>query len=291
MNSRAKIYNFVKNHQVFTFFCLSALLGYAPWIFTGKPNWFIYGMLISGLILTWIFDGKQAVIDQLKNAVRVSSNYKNYLAVILILVISNLATLLAAFLLFGDIPALYMFKYEPLGIFILMFFVLLGGPIFEELFGLRGFALPKLLEKHSPLNSSIIVGFFFGAWHLIAFFDPGSSQYAIGLIYYPLFIALEIASSIIMTWIYIKSDRNLFLGGIFFHLIMNLCDVLFQTDFRLSNMTAIPEINRHYFIIYSIIIIAVSVFIVLKNQMFKLTDKNDKGRMMASLAQQKTPAE
>ena len=230
-------------------------------------------MLISHFILTSIFDGKKGILDQLKNAVRVRSNYKNYLAVILILVVSNLATLLAAFLIFGDTPSLYMFKYEPLGIFILIFFVLFGGPIFEELFGLRGFALPKLLEKHTLLNSSIIVGFFFGAWHLIAFFDPGSSQYAIGVKYYPLFIVLEIASSIIMTWIYLKSDRNLFLGGIFFHLTMNMCDVLFQTDFRLSNMNAIPEINRHYFIIYTIIIIAVSVFTAVKNKMFKLTDK------------------
>lgn len=273
MNSMTKIYNFVKNSQVITFFCLSALLGYAPWIFTGKPNWFIYGMLISGFILTAIFDGKKGVLDQLKNAVRIRSNYKNYLAVILILVISNLVTLLVAFLLFGDKPSLYMFRYEPLGIFVLIFFVLLGGPIFEEVFGLRGFALPKLLEKYSPLNSSLIVGFFFGAWHLIAFFDPKSSQYAIGLIYYPLFIVLQIASSIIMTWIYLKSERNLFLGGIFFHLTMNMCNMLLQTDFRLSNMNAIPEINKHYFIIYSIIIMVVSVFIAVKNKMFEMTDK------------------
>ena len=61
-----------------------------------------------------------------------------------------------------------------------------------------------------------------------------------------------------------ESDRNLFLGGIFFHLTMNVCDMLFQTDFRFSNMKAIPEINEHYFIIYSIIIIAVSVFITVK---------------------------
>lgn len=145
-----------------------SFLGYAPWIFTGKPNWFIYGMLISGFILTSIFDGKKGILDQLKNAARVRSNYKSYLAVILILVISNLATLLTAFLIFGDKPSLCMFKYEPLGIFILLFFVLFGGPIFEELFGLRGFALPKLLEKYTSLNSSIIVGFFFGAWQQLS---------------------------------------------------------------------------------------------------------------------------
>lgn len=247
---------------------MSAFLGYAPWIFTGKPNWFIYGMLISGLILTAIFEGKKGIRDQLKSAVRVRSSYKNYLAVISILVLSNLATLLVAFLLFGDQPWLYMFKYEPLGIFILIPFILFGGPIFEELFGLRGFALPKLLEKYSPLRSSIIVGFFFGAWHLIAFFDPRSSQYAIGSTYYPLFVVLEIASSILMTWIYLESDRNLFLGGIFFHLTMNMCDLLFQTDFRLSNMDAVPQINGHYFVIYSMIIIAVSVFVAVKNKMW-----------------------
>ena len=76
-------------------------------------------MLISGFILTSIFDGKKGILDQLKNAVRVRNNYKSYLAVILILVISNLATLLTAFLIFGDKPSLYMFKYEPLGIFII----------------------------------------------------------------------------------------------------------------------------------------------------------------------------
>jgi len=120
-------------------------------------------MLISGFILTSIFDGKKGILDQLKNAVRVRSNYKSCLAVILILMVSNLATLRTVFLIFGEKPSLYMFKCEPLGIFILIFFVLFGGPIFEELFGLRGFALPKLLKKYTPLNSSIIVGFFFGA--------------------------------------------------------------------------------------------------------------------------------
>ena len=79
------IYNFVKNNQVITFFCLSASQamhhGYSPASQTGL--------------------------------------YKSYLAVILILMVSNLATLLTAFLIFGDKPSLYMFKYEPLGIFII----------------------------------------------------------------------------------------------------------------------------------------------------------------------------
>lgn len=121
-----------------------------------------------------------------------------------------------AYLLYGDRPSLAMIRTEPHLIPLLVFFVLVRGPIAEELFGLRGFALPRLLNRYNPLDSSIIVGFYFGAWHLIEFFRPGSSQYASGLGFYPLFIVSEIAHSVMMTWIYLRSQRNLFVAGIFY---------------------------------------------------------------------------
>ena len=269
----SKLYEIVKNNRVKVFFILATLLGYSQWILTGKPNWFIYGMLLSGLILTAVFEGKKGIVDQLKSAVRIKSSYKNYLYVLLILLTANIATLILSFILFGDKPSLNMIKNEPHLIIILVFATLTGGPIAEELFGLRGFALPKLLTRYTPLISSIIVGFYFGAWHLIEFFNPGSSQYAIGLEYYPLFIVVEIADSILMTWIYLRSNRNLFVGGIFFHLTMNVCVVLFQTDFTLSNMNAFPEVNKHYFVIYSFITIIFSIFIAIKAKMYKNEDE------------------
>jgi membrane protease YdiL (CAAX protease family) len=42
--------------------------------------------------------------------------------------------------------------------------LLYGGSLGEEP-GWRGFALPYLQEKHSPLEASIILGFFWGLWH------------------------------------------------------------------------------------------------------------------------------
>jgi membrane protease YdiL (CAAX protease family) len=264
-----KLYETVKNHRVVVFFLLSLLFGYSQWIFAGKPNWFIYGMLIAGLILTALYEGKAGIMDQLRNAIRFKSSYKNYLYVLLTLLALNIAALALAYLFYGDLPSLAMIKNEPHMIPVLILVTLTGGPIAEELFGLRGFALPKLLAKHTPLLSSLIVGFFFGAWHLIEFFRPGSSQYAIGLGFYPLFILDEIAHSILMTWIYLRSGWNLFVGGIFFHLTMNVFLVLFQTDFSLSNMSVFPKINSHYFVIYTLIAIGFAVFIVVKTKMYQ----------------------
>ncbi len=270
-----KLSAIIKKHPVKIFFLLSTLLGYSQWIFTGKPNWFIYGMLLSGLFLTAVLNGKKGILDQLKSATRFKSGLTNYLLVLLLPLAANVATLVLAYLLYGDRPSLAMIRTEPYLIPILALFVLVGGPIAEELFGLRGFALPRLLNRYNPLISSIIVGFYFGAWHLIEFFRPGSSQYAIGLGFYPLFIVAEIAQSIMMTWIYLRSRRNLFVAGIFYHLTMNMMVVLFQTDVTFSNLNAFPEINRHYFVIYSLITIGFAIGITLYAKLYQPVEAVD----------------
>ncbi len=270
-----KLSAIIKKHPVKIFFLLSTLLGYSQWIFTGKPNWFIYGMLLSGLFLTAVLNGKKGILDQLKSATRFKSGLTNYLLVLLLPLAANVATLVLAYLLYGDRPSLAMIRTEPYLIPILALFVLVGGPIAEELFGLRGFALPRLLNRYNPLISSIIVGFYFGAWHLIEFFRPGSSQYAIGLGFYPLFIVAEIAQSIMMTWIYLRSRRNLFVAGIFYHLTMNMMVVLFQTDVTFSNLNAFPEINRHYFVIYSLITLGFAIGITLYAKLYQPVEAVD----------------
>ncbi|NLY91867.1 MAG: CPBP family intramembrane metalloprotease [Firmicutes bacterium] len=127
--------------------------------------------------------------------------------------------------------------------------------------------LPVLLRTKSPFISSIIVGAYFGAWHLVEFYRPGSSQYAIGLKYYPLFIITEISFSIIMTWYYIKSNKNLFLAGVFFHWMMNNSSVIFLTDITLTGMESAPKMNPHYFLVQSVIISLLAVVFVVKGKM------------------------
>ncbi len=263
------MYNFVKKYQIIIFFLLTSVLGYAPLLITGKPIWFIYGMPISGFFLTLYLKGRAGVLSQLKAAINIKAPLLEYVKILVLLISMNILTLVCAYFLFGDIPSLKMIKTEPFLIPVLLIAILLGGPILEEVFGLRGYVLPELLRTKSPLLSSLIIGFYFGAWHFVEFIRPGSSQYAIGLKFYPLFILSEISLSVLMTYFYIRNNQNLFLAGIFFHWMMNAKAVLFQTDITLTEMAYAPKMNEHYFIIYSIILCILATFVIVKSKLYQ----------------------
>jgi membrane protease YdiL (CAAX protease family) len=76
--------------------------------------------------------------------------------------------------------------------------MLLGGPLEEE-FGWRGFALLQLQKRYNALASSVIVGTFWGLWHLPAFLIPWSTQHNLPVI---LFLLHDIALAVVFTWIF-----------------------------------------------------------------------------------------
>jgi membrane protease YdiL (CAAX protease family) len=80
----------------------------------------------------------------------------------------------------------------------LVLFVLVVG---EEL-GWRGYALPRLLEKRSPLIASLILGVLWGLWHLPTFLVPGTPQYGLPLV---AFVLLTVEYSILMTWVFLHT--------------------------------------------------------------------------------------
>lgn len=75
-----------------------------------------------------------------------------------------------------------------------------GGGLMEEL-GWRGFALPRLQKKHSPLKATIIVGVIWALWHIPVkteiLSDPINA-----VVFYVFFTFLAILYSIIMTYFY-----------------------------------------------------------------------------------------
>jgi len=92
-----------------------------------------------------------------------------------------------------------------------------GG--FGEELGWRGFALPRLLKLMHPLYAAILLGLIWGLWHLPAFFVSDLSQSKFGLGW---FLIGTVASSTVITWLYLHANGNVIVAGIIPHLVTNL---------------------------------------------------------------------
>ena len=76
---------------------------------------------------------------------------------------------------------------------IITYFLFRGG-LGEEI-GLRGFALTRLQTRHSPLKASLIIGFWWGLWHLPAWMDRSALEIAVTWLG-------VLSFSMIFTWFY-----------------------------------------------------------------------------------------
>ncbi len=89
--------------------------------------------------------------------------------------------------------------------------LLIGGPLGEE-FGWRGFALPSLETRFSPLWASLILGVIWAVWHLPLFFISDSAQHSLSFGMYAL---LTIPLTLLITWVYHGSGDSLLLVMLF----------------------------------------------------------------------------
>jgi uncharacterized protein len=87
----------------------------------------------------------------------------------------------------------------------------------EEL-GWRGFFLPHLLQRYSPITSSLIVGIIWALWHLPNFLMPSFPHYGLP---FSAFVLMTIAFSMLFTWFHIRTNGSLVVAVIF-HAALNL---------------------------------------------------------------------
>jgi uncharacterized protein len=97
-----------------------------------------------------------------------------------------------------------------------MAFMLVLGPIEE--FGWRGFALPLLQRRYTPIWAGIILGAIWGVWHLPAFFLSGTAQSSWSFL--PFFIG-SIAIGVIVTPLYNSSGGSILLPLLFHWQLIN----------------------------------------------------------------------
>ena len=214
---------FLERHSLAVFLILTALISFAIPLFIPLPPEItpliiaIFPALLA-ILLTALTDGGKGVRALLKKLTAWQIDFKWYviglgLALGLRMAISLLALLL------GWIPAIQL-RAWPLPQFILLgTFILVGGAL-EEL-GWRGFALPKLLTRHSALFSALFLGLIWGILHISLTF-PG--QMNAGSHWLPTVLQIT-GLSVVLTWLYIQTGGSIVIPMLF-HVGQNLFVVL-----------------------------------------------------------------
>jgi membrane protease YdiL (CAAX protease family) len=80
------------------------------------------------------------------------------------------------------------------------------GSLGEE-FGWRGLALPRLLRRYSPVVASLLLGAIWALWHLPSFLISGLPQ---GGIQFPVFFLAALALSVLVAWVFIRTEGSIF---------------------------------------------------------------------------------
>ncbi len=169
-----------------------------------------FGPSLAGIIVTRVTGGKGSVRALLARLGQWRVNIGWYAVALLISPLVSIATLVFQAALGKPVSMGDIAGRVAIGLI---------WPIFSSLgeeFGWRGFALPKLQERHNALIASLIIGIAWGMWHLPMNFI-GMRQY--GAHFIPIFIVagplLMTAQAILMTWVYNNTKGSILLMVLF----------------------------------------------------------------------------
>jgi membrane protease YdiL (CAAX protease family) len=97
----------------------------------------------------------------------------------------------------------------------------MSGPFSEE-FGWRGYALEPLIRRFGMFPGTLLLGFTWAVWHLPLYFmaDGWHAQMGFELTGFWTFIIFNIALSLIMTWVYLNTNRSI-LSAMLLHFAVN----------------------------------------------------------------------
>ena len=164
-----------------------------------------FGPTLGGVLTIALVAGRQGLRDLFRRCIRWRLPAPLYLGAVLV---QPVILLLVLFLRgFGsEVRSVRPEAWIDILASQLLLNVLLGGGFGEEL-GWRGFMLPRLCERYSPLVASGLVGIAWFGWHVPGYvlWNKGASDPV-----FP-FAVVIIPFSIVLTWAYFRSKESLLL--------------------------------------------------------------------------------
>ena len=166
---------------------------------------FVVGGFVPSLLaifLTWKKEGIPGLRSLGQGLIQFNLGWRWYVFTFLIVIAGTAGQLAINKLLGHTFDATLFIKQS--GSFLPL---LILGPLSEEI-GWRGYALGRLQTHWNALTSSLIVGVFWGLWHLPLFMMVGTSQHELEIPFIGFLINI-IASSILYTWLYNNTKQSL----------------------------------------------------------------------------------
>jgi membrane protease YdiL (CAAX protease family) len=208
--------NLITRHALPVYFAVSlgfsALIAYVAFS-TGNKSLSILVPLspsVLAILVTFLGCGRQGLQEMFKGKFIGRLNFRWSLVALLLIPIMAAVSLLAHSFFGGPALGLRTTQLLPQVIVILM--ISLG----EEI-GWRGFALPRLQQRFSALNASLLLGLTWGFWHypgfLIGVGVPLELPFAV-------FVIWTTLATILMTWVYNNTGGSI-LSAILIHSAAN----------------------------------------------------------------------
>jgi membrane protease YdiL (CAAX protease family) len=222
--------NRLKQNPLPAFFLLTFLFAWLIWLPLGwlaSENVLLtlpgmWAPTFSALILIGLSEGRDGIKGFLKKVLHWRVGLGWYL-VVLFGVAAIACLSIGIGILFG-VPAPELTL--PAGVprqawigFLPVFFlvnIFVGGPLAEDI-GWRGYILPKLRERVSALNASLVIGVVWAIWHLPFFIFPWRGL--VGNIPFIWFTLLTTSWSVLFAWVYVNTESILM--PVLFHAAIN----------------------------------------------------------------------
>ena len=201
------------NRQPVAIFCsVTILLSFAAYLLplprAGVPFLMVLIPAIIAMALTAITAGRAGVRALLRQVGQWRVSPQWLIIILLLALLVRLAMSVIALWL-GLIPALQLRPASPAQL-LLLASILLIAALPEEL-GWRGYVLPRLLQRHSALFASLVIGLAWGVLHL-ALLLPGMMNAGAPVL--PTLIQI-VGFSVLVTWLYVNSGGKLVLTTLF----------------------------------------------------------------------------
>ena len=204
-----------------------AAMGGPVWLGSVGEVLVSWGPNVAAVMVTAVLTGRAGIRQLLRGFLRWRVGWRPVLLAVLgpialIMVVAGIA------LLWGKRPFAAWPQFAVSTLLATLLNHLIRGPLGEEA-GWRGFALPRLQARFSPLKASLILGSIWSFWHfpfwlvVVAGIFPGEPGRMATM-----FVSLVIttpALSVIMTWLSNQTQNSLFIAMLF-HLFFNFANEL-----------------------------------------------------------------